>query len=200
MPRFAFLFTAFLVCVPLGAAELVTPELPVADLRLVPDPATGCAVASGTTKAYAICRTYSGNIYRFELDRDGTPILSTRVPFASASSAWTMAGDALYTAEATPTAIFVFRFGSGSEARIDTAGAADLRLVWNGGSLFLLMYTNVQTLMGAIVDTSLHVVVPPFQIMPATLSWQTTVASAGVGFMIVTHDSARVTAAIVDLR
>jgi hypothetical protein len=200
MPRFALLFTAFLVFSPLGAAEIVTPERPVADLRLAADAGTWCSVVSGDTKAYAICGLYSGNRYRIDLGRDGTPLLSTRVPFCGPTSLWTMAGDALYYTDTTENAIFVWRFGGDGEARIDGTGAKDARLTWNGGSLFLLTYTNVQTLMGAIVDTALHVVVAPFPIMPATPAWQMAIASAGGGFMIVTRDTARVSAALVDAR
>jgi hypothetical protein len=200
MPRFALLVTAFLVCSPLAAAEVVTPELPVADLRLAADAGTSCSVVSGDTKAYAICGLYSGNRYRIDLDRDGTPLLSTRVPFCGPTSLWTMAGDALYYTDTTENAIFVWRFGGDGEVRIDGTGTKDARLTWNGGSLFLLTYTNVQTLMGAIVDTALHVVVAPFPIMPATPAWQMAIASAGGGFMIVTRDTARVSAALVDAR
>lgn len=188
------------VCAPLAAAEVVTPERPVAEMRFAPDVNTWCSVASGDTKAYAICGLYSGNGYRIDLDREGTPLLSTRVPFCSPTSSWAIAGDTLYYTDTTENAIFLWRFGSDAEARIEAISAKDVRLTWNGGSLFLLTYTNVQTLMGAIVDTALHVVVAPFPIMPATPSWWTLVASAGGGFMIVTHDTARVSAAIVDAR
>jgi len=195
MRRFLFLL---LLCAPLGAAEIVTPELPVAGLRVVADPSTSCSIASGDTKAYAICNVFGGNRYRVDLDRDGAPILSTRVPFSSFRSTFAIAGDALYSTESTADAIFVWRFGSDAEARIDVASGSVPRLTWNGGSLFLVTFTVAQTLMGAIVDTNLHVAVAPFPIMAASPAMSA--ASAAGGWMIATRDSTFASAAIVDAR
>src|ERR1051325_2088356 len=79
MPRIASLFALLLVCSPLAAAETVTAELPVSDLRLVPDPYAGCSVFSGATKAFAVCAyAGGGQPYRYDLESDGSPILSSR--------------------------------------------------------------------------------------------------------------------------
>ncbi|HEY6138070.1 MAG TPA: hypothetical protein VI670_09935 [Thermoanaerobaculia bacterium] len=196
MPRIASLFALLLVCSPLAAAETVTAELPVSDLRLVPDPYAGCSVFSGATKAFAVCAyAGGGQPYRYDLESDGSPILSSRVPIDAQASA--AAGDALFYAALLEDAVVVHRFGSDVEARIDTAAATQPALVWNGGGLLLLLYTSGGTMKGTILDTELHVAVPPFAVMPAA-SW-TRASSAGGGFLIAGHDSAGgVTAVIVN--
>src|SRR6266700_1817272 len=77
--RLAFLVAALLACVNLAAAESVTPEIPASDLP-VPDASTFCSVISGATKAYTICDTLGGGLWRMELAADGKPILATRTP------------------------------------------------------------------------------------------------------------------------
>src|SRR3954447_10281864 len=81
MPRIAFLFTVLLVCSPLAAAEIVTPEMPASDLRLAPDQRTTCSVIPTAPKAYAVCSKAGAGTYRVELDVDGRPLLATRAPY-----------------------------------------------------------------------------------------------------------------------
>lgn len=187
---------ALLLCAPLAAAQSVTAELPVADLRLVPGPYTACAVFSGATKAFAVCNVAGGGQpYRYDLAPDGQPILSSRTPVVG--QAFAGVGDALFYATLSVDAIAVRRFGNDAEARVDAKAPSQPMLISNGGGSLLLIYASGGTMMGTIVDTDLQVTARPFAIMPAA-SW-TRAASAGGGFLIAGHDSAGVvTAVIVD--
>lgn len=96
MSRLALFPIAFLICSSLAAADIVSPELPVADLRLVPDPNTSCSVVSGERTAYALCNSGGKMLDRIELDAEGKPDLATRAPFLPSGGSRAIAGEAIF--------------------------------------------------------------------------------------------------------
>jgi hypothetical protein len=182
MPRIRTLFATLLVCSPLAAAETVTPEMPASELHLAPDSMTTCSVIASAPKAYAICSKAGAVLYRMDLDVDGRPLLATRVPYAPDYSV-VDAGGAQFTAETIGNSLFIRRVGSSAAARIDGV-TTHATLRWNNGDLLLATWKGADKLMGALVDTELHIVAGPITILPVASDWRQ-MATAGGGFMIV---------------
>ncbi|HKS25892.1 MAG TPA: hypothetical protein VJZ76_24090 [Thermoanaerobaculia bacterium] len=181
MPRIASLFAALFVCSGLAAAENVTPEMPASELHLAPDALTTCSVIATAPKAYAVCSKAGVSSSRMNLDVDGRPLLATRVPYAPDYNAID-AGGTQFTTETAGNALFIRRVGGSAAARIDGV-TTRATLTWNGGDLLLATWKSADKLMGALVDTELHIAAGPITILAAApSSWWWTV-SAGGGFM-----------------
>ena len=180
MPRAIALLAALLVCSPLAAAEIVTSEMPVADLHLAPDYWTYCSVHADTPKAFATCGKAGSLQVRYDLAADGKPILATRAPYTPNYNI-VSAGDAQFYTETTGSSLYVRRAGSSAAARIEGV-TTHANLTWNRRDELLATWIGGDKVMGAVVDTDLHIVAGPITIMTASSIWQ--IATAGGGFMI----------------
>lgn len=184
MPRFAYLLAPLLVCSPLAAAEIVTSELPASDLHLAPDSMTTCSVIATAPKAYAVCGKAGAVTVRMELDVDGRPLLATRAPYIHDYNVLDANG-LQFTTETAGNSLFIRRVGGSAAARIDGV-TTRATLTWNRGDLLLATWTGADKLMGALVDTDLHIVAGPITLMTVAPSrWQ--IATAAGGFMIVSR-------------